>query len=86
MGGFKVGYSSNLYMITSKEGYEAIYYLIREQFQITRLMRYKSNEFVFMEIPDVAEELVDEIVDIMEGGYEAFKRRNTIYSSWEKNV
>lgn len=66
MGGFKVGYSSNLYMITSKEGYEAIYYLIKEQFQITKLMRYKSNEFVFMEIPDVAEELVEEILDIME--------------------
>ncbi|MGI6497292.1 MAG: hypothetical protein ACOX0U_00350 [Oscillospiraceae bacterium] len=27
-----------------------------------------------------------QIVDIMEGGYEAFKRRNTIYSSWERNV
>ena len=27
-----------------------------------------------------------QIVDIMEGGYEAFKRRNTIYSSWEENV
>lgn len=27
-----------------------------------------------------------QIVDIMEGGYEAFKRRNTIYSAWEKNV
>lgn len=27
-----------------------------------------------------------QIVDIMEGGYEAFKRRNTIYTSWESNV
>ncbi|NLF42767.1 MAG: AAA family ATPase, partial [Bacteroidales bacterium] len=27
-----------------------------------------------------------QIVDIMEGGYEAFKRRNTIYTSWERNV
>lgn len=26
-----------------------------------------------------------QIVDIMEGGYEAFKRRNTIYTSWEKH-
>lgn len=25
------------------------------------------------------------IVDIMEGGYEAFRRRNSIYSSWHKN-
>lgn len=27
-----------------------------------------------------------QIVDIMEGGYEAFKRRNTIYSAWERSV
>lgn len=26
-----------------------------------------------------------QIVDIMEGGYEALKRRNTIYTSWEKH-
>jgi ABC-type cobalamin/Fe3+-siderophores transport system ATPase subunit len=33
-----------------------------------------------------SKESQQQIVDIMEGGYEAFKRRNTIYSSWEKNV
>ena len=32
-----------------------------------------------------SEETHQQIVDIMEGGYEAFKRRNVIYSTWEKN-
>ena len=32
-----------------------------------------------------SKETHQQIVDIMEGGYEAFKRRNVIYSTWEKN-
>ena len=31
-----------------------------------------------------SEDTHQQIVDIMEGGYEAFKRRNVIYSTWEK--
>lgn len=61
-----MAYSMNLYMVTSKEGYEAIYDLIRDSLQLTKLMKYKGNEFVFMELPNVAEELVEEITEIME--------------------
>lgn len=32
-----------------------------------------------------SKETHQQIVDIMEGGYEAFKRRNVIYSTWKKN-
>ncbi|MPM13360.1 hypothetical protein SDC9_59717 [bioreactor metagenome] len=60
-----MAYSSNLYMVTSKEGYEAIYHLVRDLNQLTKLMKYKGNEFVFMEVPHVAEELIEEIIEIM---------------------
>lgn len=60
-----MAYSSNLYMVTSKEGYEAIYHLVRDLNQLTKLMKYKGNEFVFMEVPHVAEELIEEILEIM---------------------
>lgn len=60
-----MAYSSNLYMVTSKEGYEAIYHLVRDLNQLTKLMKYKGNEFVFMEVPHVAEELTEEIIEIM---------------------
>jgi len=52
-------------MVTSKEGYEAIYHLVRDLNQLTKLMKYKGNEFVFMEVPHVAEELIEEIIEIM---------------------
>lgn len=60
-----MAYSSNLYMVTSKEGYEAIYHLVRDLNQLTKLMKYKGNEFVFMEVPHVAEELIEEILEVM---------------------
>ncbi len=61
-----MAYSSNLYMVTSKEGYEGIYHLVKDVFQLTKLMRYKNNEFVFMEIPDVSEDLIEEVLEIMD--------------------
>lgn len=61
-----MAYSSNLYMVTTREGYEAIYDLVRDLTQLTKLMKYKGNEFVFMEVPHVAEELIEEIVEIMD--------------------
>jgi hypothetical protein len=61
-----MAYSSNLYMVTTKEGYESIYDLVRDSIQLTKLMKYKGNEFVFMEFPNVAEDLVEEITEIME--------------------
>ena len=33
-----------------------------------------------------SKETHQQIVDIMEGGYEAFKRRNVIYSTWKKKL
>jgi hypothetical protein len=60
-----MAYSSNLYMVTTKEGYDGVYDLVKDSFQLAKLMKYKGNEFVFMEIRNVAEELVEEIIEIM---------------------